>query len=185
MFDMYTYGLKPLLEPIVEKYQKVTLPDAGQAVTFQLLKEWPDFKFSRPKGTADSMFSDLILAYRGWELFQVFSVENILLTIGCILTEHKIIIINDNLYQLTNAVLQFVALLFPFKWTTNTIPILPSELFVFLDSPVPYISGVTEFPEVYIIIIYLSISISFYIFVYVYISVYFFFLFIYFYFFLY
>lgn len=164
MFDMYTYGLKPLLEPIVEKYQKVTLPDAGQAVTFQLLKEWPDFKFSRPKGTADSMFSDLILAYRGWELFQVFSVENILLTIGCILTEHKIIIINDNLYQLTNAVLQFVALLFPFKWTTNTIPILPSELFVFLDSPVPYISGVTEFPEVYILLyIYLFLFLYIYI----------------------
>lgn len=147
MFDMYTFGLKPIIEPIISKYHSVRLPEPGSYSTFNLLEEWPDFKFVRPKGTPESIESDFILSYRGWELFQQFSIENILMTIGCILTEHKVILINDNLYKLTEAVLTFVALLYPFKWTTNTIPILPSDLYVFLDSPVPYIAGVTVFPD--------------------------------------
>lgn len=57
--------------------------------------------------------------------------------------KHIIILAKQNLllFTITNALL---GLIFPFKWLHTYIPVLPNELHDFLESPTPYIMGISS-----------------------------------------
>lgn len=73
------------------------------------------------------------------------SVGDILLALGCLLTEQYVIIICNDSYKLTRYFLYFLSLLYPFQWVNPAIPLIPygNNLFLF-ESPVHIFIGVNE-----------------------------------------
>ena len=77
-------------------------------------------------------------------LFEMLSIENILLIFNILVTEQKILFVHDNRQKLTEAIDCFISLLYPFKWLHTNISILPNDLMKFLESFMPYIMGIEE-----------------------------------------
>ena len=75
-------------------------------------------------------------------LFRLLSYENILTAWEGLLLEKKLYIICSSKNVLSQIAHALINLLFPFKWIHVYIPILPEQLKIFIDSPVPLIIGI-------------------------------------------
>ena len=75
-------------------------------------------------------------------LFRVLSYENIITAWEGLLLEKKLYIICSSKNVLSQIANALINLLFPFKWIHVYIPILPQQLKIFIDSPVPLIIGI-------------------------------------------
>ena len=75
-------------------------------------------------------------------LFRVLSYENIITAWEGLLLEKKLYIICSSKNVLSQVANALINLLFPFKWIHVYIPILPQQLKIFIDSPVPLIIGI-------------------------------------------
>lgn len=96
------------------------------------------------------------MSFKGYELFEVMSIGDILSTLGCLLTEQFVVMICKDKFKLTRIFLYLLSLLYPFQWENPVIPTLPfgNKLPLF-DSPVPIFMGLNEeLPIVYIIYVY-------------------------------
>ena len=61
-----------------------------------------------------------------------------------LLYETKIIFFSDSLYNLTNTILSFLLLLYPFNYQFQIVSILPKQLYGFLETVSPFIFGINE-----------------------------------------
>ena len=60
------------------------------------------------------------------------------------LCERRLLFIGDSLTTISSTVLSMVAVLHPFKWVHNMIPILPMKRIETITSPAPYIIGMKK-----------------------------------------
>jgi len=77
-----------------------------------------------------------------YALFRCLSLENIVLLFECALSEGRIIFLSSHTAMLHLAAHALVNLLYPFKWASIFIPVLPARLISALEAPCPYIVGV-------------------------------------------
>ena len=75
-------------------------------------------------------------------LFRLLSFDNIITAWEGLLLEKKLYIICSSKNVLSQIAHALINLLFPFKWIHVYIPILPEQLKIFIDSPVPLIIGI-------------------------------------------
>ena len=75
-------------------------------------------------------------------LFRVLSYDNIITAWEGLLLEKKLYIICSSKNCLSHIAHALINLLFPFKWIHVYIPILPEQLKLFIESPVPLIIGI-------------------------------------------
>ena len=75
-------------------------------------------------------------------LFRVLSYENIITAWEGLLLEKKLYIICSSKNTLSHIANALINLLFPFKWIHVYVPILPEQLKLFIESPVPLIIGI-------------------------------------------
>ena len=61
-------------------------------------------------------------------LFDIFSLDNILLILSLLLLEKKILFIDTSYQRLSNVTNSFVAILYPFKWIHTYIPIMSDQM---------------------------------------------------------
>jgi hypothetical protein len=80
-------------------------------------------------------------------LLRNIPLDQILLVLGCALTEMRIVIRAANLETLSGCVLALVYLLRPLHWAGPIISILPAMMHDILDSPVPVFIGVEATPK--------------------------------------
>ena len=66
---------------------------------------------------------------------------NIIKIVKLILLEKNVFLISSSKTVLGLATEALLSLIFPFKWEHVLIPILPSNLLTYLESPVPIIAG--------------------------------------------
>ena len=85
-------------------------------------------------------------------IFDLFSIENIILIHHLMLCEQKILFISNHFYLLTEVIEAFIALFYPlqyilpkYRWTYPYIPILSDELVKYLQTPLPFIMGIDKF----------------------------------------
>ena len=76
-------------------------------------------------------------------LFRLLSYEQIITAWQGLLLERKIILLCNSKAALSQIAHALINLIFPFKWIHVYVPILPEKLKLFLDSPVPYIIGIS------------------------------------------
>ncbi|KCV69412.1 hypothetical protein H696_03843 [Fonticula alba] len=77
-------------------------------------------------------------------MLECLGVDNILVILGAILLEQKVIFVSRYSDLLLAVLESFCQLLFPFQWPHVYIPCLPYRLRHYLDAPVPYLIGITE-----------------------------------------
>ena len=76
-------------------------------------------------------------------LFRLLSYEQIITAWKGLLLERKLILLCNSKAALSQIAHALINLIFPFKWIHVYVPILPEKLKLFLDSPVPYIIGIS------------------------------------------
>ncbi|KAK9466778.1 AEX-3 domain-containing protein [Lipomyces arxii] len=74
-------------------------------------------------------------------LFRCLSVRSIVELLEAVLAECRIILVSSDLAMLTCAARAIVSLIYPLKWQSPLIPVLPTRLRACLEMPVPYIIG--------------------------------------------
>ncbi|GBG34365.1 DENN domain-containing protein 5A [Hondaea fermentalgiana] len=74
-------------------------------------------------------------------LFESLGAQNLLNLFSALILEFPILLVTSRLDLLSNAISGLLALLWPLKWQSNIIPVLPSSMTGLLDSPVPILIG--------------------------------------------
>ena len=77
-----------------------------------------------------------------YALFRCLSLENILLLFEYAMAESRIIFLSSHAGMLHLAAHGLASLLYPLKWASIFIPILPARLLSALEAPCPYIVGI-------------------------------------------
>ena len=75
-------------------------------------------------------------------LFQCLSVTNVLVTIGCLLTETRVVLCSRFAGLLTPCTEALLSLLFPLEWQGMYIPTLPYNMTELFEAPVPFLLGI-------------------------------------------
>ena len=91
-----------------------------------------------PNIVSDFCITDVSFRY----LFQALSVENVITLLVALLTEQKILFCSEHYVLLITVQQSLIDLLLPFQWPHTYIPIVPSNLLEFVDSPTPYVMGI-------------------------------------------
>jgi hypothetical protein len=77
-----------------------------------------------------------------YALFRCLSLENIVTLFEYVLSESRVIFLSSHTAMLHLACHAITSLIYPLKWASIFIPILPARLLSALDAPCPYIVGV-------------------------------------------
>lgn len=93
---------------------------------------------------ADSLQYPHVSSFSLELLFRCFKAEKIVFLVKCLLLEQKICLRSKSKFLLTCIAEALMALIFPFKWTHVLIPILPDNLRAYIETPVPFIIGMTK-----------------------------------------
>lgn len=73
--------------------------------------------------------------------FLSFSLDEVLLLIGCILTQQRIVFLSSSYSLLTPVIESFFTFIQPFSWSWTYVPILPSVLLDLVEAPGAFIMG--------------------------------------------
>lgn len=79
-----------------------------------------------------------------YALFRCLSLENIVALFEYAMAESRIIFVSQHTAMLHLACHALVSLLYPLKWASVFIPVLPARLLQALDAPCPYIIGIEK-----------------------------------------
>ncbi|KAG9245251.1 AEX-3 domain-containing protein [Calycina marina] len=77
-----------------------------------------------------------------YALFRCLSIPNIVALFEFVLTEQRIILISSHTAMLHLACKAIVSSIYPLKWQSLLVPVLPARLMTILDAPCPYICGI-------------------------------------------
>ena len=77
-----------------------------------------------------------------YALFRCLSLENVMALFEFAMSESRIIFLSSHTSMLHLACHALASLLYPFKWASVFIPILPARLISALEAPCPYIVGI-------------------------------------------
>jgi DENN (AEX-3) domain len=75
-------------------------------------------------------------------LFACLSVPNVLIVMGCLLQETRVVLVSKHFAILGSVAEALLSLLFPLHWQGMYLPILPYSMLEILDAPVPYLVGI-------------------------------------------
>jgi hypothetical protein len=77
-------------------------------------------------------------------LLQIFSIDNLILIFRLIITEKKILIIDEDYERLSTVADGFVSILYPFQWSHTYIPIMSDQMLKYLETFLPFINGINK-----------------------------------------
>lgn len=122
--------LSSLSEPTqkaLEEYHKAEVPKAGGKIVLPFLPNQLIIPKRIPSEDTQIRNADLIFDYCINKPFILsFPVDRILQTIGCILTDHRIVVISNDNDKLTSLILYLITLLYPFP-SSHTISLILSD----------------------------------------------------------
>ncbi|KAM1684326.1 hypothetical protein ACFX15_034938 [Malus domestica] len=158
---------------IVCGFHALPLPQRGSELSFLPLEHLQATEYRRPPVAAlgfdensldsfqdpgvDVMLAaaEEALALSIWTtatICRVLSLESILSLLTGVLLEKQVVIVCPNLGVLSATVLSLIPMIRPFQWQSLMLPflkylqVLPGKMLDFLDAPVPFITGIQQFP---------------------------------------
>jgi hypothetical protein len=119
-------------------FLNVPLPPKGSIeVVYQIMDQMILIKVPPPNMLP---LFDCNLTY----LFKSLQVSVILKVFGHVLMEESVVFLSNCNDKLTAVIYSVLSLLYPFKWSFLTVPILPFQLIDFLYSPVKFLFGISS-----------------------------------------
>ncbi|XP_075921520.1 DENN domain-containing protein 2B-like isoform X2 [Petromyzon marinus] len=126
-----------MVYPFVRALKDAPFPAPGKTVKVQSFipgRGTETIKLTRP---LDSRLEHVELG----TLFSSLSVEQVVQVFVSLLLERRVILVAQELSQLSRCIHAVVALLYPFSWQHTYIPVLPPSLIDTVCSPTPFIMG--------------------------------------------
>ena len=115
----------------------VPIPEPNAKVRFFIPYNNTKLELLCPKVSDDSiMYSNFT------KLFDYLSIDSIILIFRLLLSEKKILFIDDDYTELTNVINSFTTLLYPFEWVHTYIPIMSDQMLKYLETFLPFINGI-------------------------------------------
>lgn len=143
---------------LISRLKKQTVPGMGQLIDFNVSVRDARLTFSMVRmyggtGKGDrALEKDLEVCYHTmlWALpilLNCFPLDQILLAIGCALTEMRILVVSPYLQEVSACILALINLLRPLKWPGTVIVSCP-EVYIsdFVGSPVFFLLGAQRLP---------------------------------------
>lgn len=142
-FDPSFYVPSLVLTNILERLAAIKVPSLSSSICFQPHDDLPVFEYTRKRPRYGWSEHDMDVAE--WclpSLFCILPVEIILWSLSLLLCEAKFIVVSKQpgLISIVANALQY--LLRPLEWAGPFIPIMPTKMVEFIESPVPIIGGV-------------------------------------------
>lgn len=141
--ESYKYIPNNTLDEILTKLLRLKPPLCGNSYCFQA---HPSIRMSSYKRALTSLnYEEYLVAAMEWSLPVLLSwmpIETILIALGFLLCEVKIIVLGTEPGIVTSSVFGLLGLLRPMMWVSPIIPVLPIKYLDLVESPVPIIAGV-------------------------------------------
>ena len=77
-------------------------------------------------------------------LLKYFSIDNIILIFKLLITEKKILLIDNDYERLSTIADALVSILYPFQWIHTYIPIMSDQMLKYLETFLPFLNGINE-----------------------------------------
>jgi len=77
-------------------------------------------------------------------LYEILTNELLVMIFGTLLIERKVILLGNNVSQITSCISALYSLLYPFQWHHIIITIIPDQLTDLLQAPFPFFAGVLK-----------------------------------------
>lgn len=143
---------------VLEAYRCQNIPDPGRTL------EFANSIFASPLQYVRPLVDEEEESLCDWALpmfFYILTKKQLFKLFTACLLERKIIFISKDFRALSSVVLSFIPLLRPFIYQSMILPVLPTNLNMLLEAPVPYLIGVPSFPQQFqptpdVIIVYLD-----------------------------
>ncbi len=74
-------------------------------------------------------------------LFTRIKYDDLMICLKCLMIERSVLVLGESSDLVTSCACALVELLKPYTWASNFIPLLPSYMIDFVNSPVPFIIG--------------------------------------------
>ena len=78
------------------------------------------------------------------QVIKNFSIDNIIMIFRLLITEKKILIIDEDYEKLSNVADGFVSILYPFQWIHTYIPIMSDQMLKYLETFLPFLNGINK-----------------------------------------
>ena len=85
-----------------------------------------------------------IMSASATELLKNFSIDNILLIFRLLITEKKILLIDEDYERLSKVADGFISILYPFQWIHTYIPIMSDQMLKYLETFLPFLNGINK-----------------------------------------
>ncbi|RHY99697.1 hypothetical protein DYB35_011622 [Aphanomyces astaci] len=134
-----------IFDDALRRLHGTPVPPMGGWCSFRLDPQHPLLTFHRPHtSTTRHEARQFILEYTSPRLFSKVSLDHLLVLLGCLCCEVKVLLKSSDPSLLTSCVLAVRALLDPFEWVKKAgvvVTLLPPSLGEILEAPVPFLVG--------------------------------------------
>lgn len=140
------------LESFAMKLLRQIVPKPGKTLDFDVTVNMAHREVQLKRLGLQDFDEECCIGTLQWALpilLKHIPIDQILLVLGCALTEMRIIVRCSNLETLSACVLGLVYLLRPLRWSGPIITILPGIMHDYLESPVPMFFGVEATPKTF------------------------------------
>eukprot|EP01102_Stenamoeba_stenopodia_P011916 TRINITY_DN3698_c0_g1_i1.p1 TRINITY_DN3698_c0_g1~~TRINITY_DN3698_c0_g1_i1.p1 ORF type:complete len:807 (-),score=170.17 TRINITY_DN3698_c0_g1_i1:81-2501(-) len=128
---------------LLEALYAMTTPSFGERITFTLPGDYLQLEYSVPTAEDPYLISLWCMEF----LTEKLSIGSIVQLLNALLLEKSVVVVGQHYHTLTASVLAVIGLLRPWIWQGTLVTILPHNLKDIIDSPVPYVVGVTSLSE--------------------------------------
>jgi hypothetical protein len=77
-------------------------------------------------------------------LLRYFTIDNLILIFKLLITEKKILIIDEDYEKLSKVADGFISILYPFQWIHTYIPIMSDQMLKYLETFLPFLNGINK-----------------------------------------
>ena len=126
--DLILYLLHSIPIPNDEQYLNFYLPFIQKNITLKCL-------------TIDGLNS---MNINFCQLINLFDIENVIIIFRMLLSEKKILFIDNDYNRLSEITNAFISLLYPFKWMHTYIPIMSEQMLKYLATFLPFVNGINK-----------------------------------------
>ncbi|CAK4673409.1 hypothetical protein LEN26_008249 [Aphanomyces euteiches] len=135
-------AVQVIFDDALRRLHATAVPPMGGWCCFRLDPHHPLVTFHRPHTvTPRHEERQFILEYTSPLLFSKVSLDHLLVLLGCLCCETKVLLLSDDPGVLTACILALRALLDPYEWAGVVVTILPPSLNEVLEAPVPFLVG--------------------------------------------
>jgi hypothetical protein len=117
----------------------IPIPPKNRGIKFTLPYSRTAIKVNCPKledMNVANLTSSLLLKY--------FSIDNLIFIFRLLITEKKILLIDNDYEKLSNVADGLFSILYPFPWIHTYIPIMSDQMLKYLETFLPFLNGIHE-----------------------------------------